>query len=151
MNTKEEEWGNVLCLRDSVVLRDRLMTDAALGGPRPIKSEHSYSLLAPSPPPSPATPGANPHTPNSDSSSGAIGSVANTNSSMDFANLDHKSLDIRSRIDGNTLLQTFYSYTLRTCDISCQFFPKTISSILFKRIYKLQKYIIEVLYQFLRY
>jgi len=101
MSTKEEEWGNVLCLRDSVVLRDRLMTDAALGGPRPIKSEHSYSLLAPSPPPSPATPGANPHTPNSDSSSGAVGSsVAATNSSMDFANLDHKSLDIRSRIDG---------------------------------------------------
>ncbi|KAH0955562.1 hypothetical protein HN011_011621 [Eciton burchellii] len=100
MSTKEEEWGNVLCLRDSVVLRDRLMTDAALGGPRPIKSEHSYSLLAPSPPPSPATPGANPHTPNSDSSSGAVGSsVAATNSSMDFANLDHKSLDIRSRID----------------------------------------------------
>lgn len=102
MSTKEEEWGNVLCLRDSVVLRDRLMTDAALGGPRPIKSEHSYSLLAPSPPPSPATPGANPHTPNSDSSSGAVGStVANSSSSsMDFANLDHKSLDIRGRMDG---------------------------------------------------
>ncbi|XP_026824527.1 cyclic AMP response element-binding protein A isoform X1 [Ooceraea biroi] len=101
MGTKEEEWGNVLCLRDSVVLRDRLMTDAALGGPRPIKSEHSYSLLAPSPPPSPATPGVNPHTPNSDSSSGAVGSTAaNTNSSMDFANLDHKSLDIR-RIDAS--------------------------------------------------
>ncbi|KAL6441678.1 hypothetical protein ACFW04_003656 [Cataglyphis niger] len=92
MSTKEEEWGNNL--RDSVVLRDRLMTDAALGGPRPIKSEHSYSLLAHSPPPSPATPGVNPHTPNS--GSGAVGST--TSSSIDFANLDQKSLDIR-RID----------------------------------------------------
>lgn len=97
MSTKEEEWGNALCLRNNVILRDRLMTDAALGGPRPIKSEHSYSLLAPSPPPSPATPGDNPHTPNS--GSGAVGSTATTSSSIDFANLDHKSLDIRDRID----------------------------------------------------
>ncbi|KAG7187994.1 hypothetical protein KM043_013950 [Ampulex compressa] len=71
-SSKEEEWGNVLCLRDGsslgVVLRDRLMTDAALGGPRPIKSEHSYSLLASSPPASPATPGVSPRTPNSGSS-----------------------------------------------------------------------------------
>lgn len=95
MSTKEEDWGNGL--RDSVVLRDRLMTDAALGGPRPIKSEHSYSLLAHSPPPSPATPGVNPHTPNS--CSGAVdSSTSNTSSSIDFANLDQKSLDIR-RID----------------------------------------------------
>ncbi|XP_011256311.1 cyclic AMP response element-binding protein A [Camponotus floridanus] len=95
MSTKEEEWGN--SLRDSVVLRDRLMTDAALGGPRPIKSEHSYSLLIHSPPPSPATPGVNPHTPNS--GSGAVGSSTScTSSSIDFANLDQKSLDIR-RID----------------------------------------------------
>ncbi|XP_020279524.1 cyclic AMP response element-binding protein A isoform X2 [Pseudomyrmex gracilis] len=100
LSTKDDEWGNPLCLRDSVVLRDRLMTDAAIGGPRPIKSEHSYSLLACSPPPSPATPGANPHTPNSGSSSDAVDSTtANTSSSIDFANLDHKSLDIRSRID----------------------------------------------------
>lgn len=98
MSTKEEEWGN--SLRDSVVLRDRLMTDAALGGPRPIKSEHSYSLLAHSPPPSPATPGVNPHTPNS--GSGAVGST--TSSSIDFANLDQKSLDIR-RIDGKMILR----------------------------------------------
>lgn len=106
MTNKEEEWGNVLCLRDGVVLRDRLMTDAALGGPRPIKSEHSYSLLASSPPPSPATPGANPHTPNSGSSSGAVGSTtANTSSSVDSVNLNHKSLDIRSRIDGKILLR----------------------------------------------
>ncbi|XP_018369225.1 PREDICTED: cyclic AMP response element-binding protein A-like [Trachymyrmex cornetzi] len=100
LNTKEEEWSNVLSFRHNVILRDRLMTDAALGGPRPIKSEHSYSLLASSPPPSPATPGANPHTPNS--GSGAVGSTAvTTNSSIDFANrfLDHKSLDIRDRID----------------------------------------------------
>ncbi|TGZ52064.1 Cyclic AMP response element-binding protein A [Temnothorax longispinosus] len=97
MNTKEEEWGNAVCLRNNVILRDRLMTDAALGGPRPIKSEHSYSLLAPSPPPSPATPGDNPHTPNS--CSGAVGSTATTSSSIDFANLDHKSLDIRDRMD----------------------------------------------------
>ncbi|KZC07964.1 Cyclic AMP response element-binding protein A [Dufourea novaeangliae] len=77
------------------------MTDAALGGPRPIKSEHSYSLLASSPPPSPATPGANPHTPNSGSSADTVAaSLSNTNSSIDPNNLDHhKSLDIRSRID----------------------------------------------------
>lgn len=37
---------------ESVVLRDRLMTDAALGGPKPIKAEHSYSLLVCSSPPS---------------------------------------------------------------------------------------------------
>ncbi|XP_070512147.1 cyclic AMP response element-binding protein A isoform X2 [Cardiocondyla obscurior] len=99
MSIKEEEWGNALCLKNKVILgRDRLMTDAALGGPRPIKSEHSYSLLAPSPPPSPATPGDNPFTPNS--GSGAVGtSTAITSSSIDFANLDHKSLDIRDRID----------------------------------------------------
>ncbi|XP_011872569.1 PREDICTED: cyclic AMP response element-binding protein A [Vollenhovia emeryi] len=95
MSTKEEEWG-ALCERN-VILRDRLMTDAALGGPRPIKSEHSYSLLAPSPPPSPATPGDNPHTPNSDS--GAVGTTPTTSSSIDFANLDHKSLDIRDDME----------------------------------------------------
>ncbi|XP_011501931.1 PREDICTED: cyclic AMP response element-binding protein A isoform X2 [Ceratosolen solmsi marchali] len=57
--TKEDDWGvgGGVSLRDcrqtsfGVVLRDRLMTDAALGGPKPIKSEHSYSLLACSPPP----------------------------------------------------------------------------------------------------
>ncbi|XP_011161779.1 cyclic AMP response element-binding protein A [Solenopsis invicta] len=98
MCTREEEWGNAL-LRNNVILRDRLMTDAALGGPRPpIKYEHSYSLSASSPPPSPATPGANPHTPNS--GSGAVGfATATTSSSIDFANLDHRSLDIRDRID----------------------------------------------------
>jgi hypothetical protein len=99
MCTREEEWGNAL-LRNNVILRDRLMTDAALGGPRPpIKYEHSYSLSASSPPPSPATPGANPHTPNS--GSGAVGfATATASSSIDFANLDHRSLDIRDRIDG---------------------------------------------------
>ncbi|XP_003703464.1 cyclic-AMP response element binding protein A [Megachile rotundata] len=102
---KEEEWGNGLNVRDKsslgVVLRDRLMTDAALGGPRPIKSEHNYSLLASSPPPSPATPGANPHTPNSGSSADRVGaSLSSTSSSIDSNNLGHhKSLDIRSRID----------------------------------------------------
>lgn len=104
MYIKEEEWSNV-CLRNNVILRDRLMTDAALGGPRPIKSEHSYSLLAPSPPPSPATPGDNPHTPNS--GSGAVGSTVTTSSSIDFANLDHKSLDIRDRIDGKKMTTVF--------------------------------------------
>nr|KAF7429282.1 hypothetical protein H0235_005680 [Vespula pensylvanica] len=106
MTSREEEWGNVLCLRDksslSVVLRDRLMTDAALGGPRPIKSEHSYSLLASSPPPSPATPGTNPCTPkNSVPSTSTAGTMAvNTISSIDSNNLDHsKSLDIRPRFD----------------------------------------------------
>ncbi|CAL7938808.1 unnamed protein product [Xylocopa violacea] len=97
---KEEEWGNALNVRDKsslgVVLRDRLMTDAALGGPRPIKSEHNYSLLASSPPPSPATPGANPHTPNSGSSADRVGPTV----SIGVTNLDHhKSLAIRSRID----------------------------------------------------
>jgi len=106
LSIKEEECSNALSFRHNVILRDRLMTDAALGGPRPIKSEHSYSLLAPSPPPSPATPGANPHTPNS--GSGAVGSTTvTTSSSIDFANLDHKSLDIRDRIDGKKM-----------CDIS---------------------------------
>lgn len=106
MVTKEEEWGNVLSVRDKsafgVVLRDRLMTDAALGGPRPIKSEHNYSLLASSPPPSPATPGANPHTPNSASTADRVGPTLSTaSSSIGSSNLDHhKSLDIRSRIDG---------------------------------------------------
>lgn len=53
---KEDEWNSFLNLRDfpsekfNVVLRDRLMTDAALGNsntdrPKPIKTEHSYSLL----------------------------------------------------------------------------------------------------------
>jgi len=113
MSTKEEEWGN--SLRDSVVLRDRLMTDAALGGPRPIKSEHSYSLLAHSPPPSPATPGVNPHTPNS--GSGAVGSsTSSTNSSIDFANLDQKSLDIR-RIDGKMIRTIFFSLFKRHYNI----------------------------------
>lgn len=108
MGAKEEEWGNALNVRDKsslgVVLRDRLMTDAALGGPRPIKSEHNYSLLASSPPPSPATPGANPHTPNSGSSADRVGaSLSTTSSSIDSTNLDHhKSLDIRSRIDGKS-------------------------------------------------
>ncbi|XP_034936704.1 cyclic AMP response element-binding protein A isoform X2 [Chelonus insularis] len=59
MASKDEEWGNILGVKDKmtldVVLRDRLMTDAALGGPKPIKTEHSYSLLAYSPPASPAT------------------------------------------------------------------------------------------------
>ncbi|XP_012255311.2 cyclic AMP response element-binding protein A-like isoform X1 [Athalia rosae] len=72
MTTRDEDWGSASCsgARDKttpgVVLRDRLMTDAALGGPRPIKSEHSYSLLASSPPASPAIPSGNdtPDTPN---------------------------------------------------------------------------------------
>ncbi|XP_017893306.1 cyclic AMP response element-binding protein A [Ceratina calcarata] len=103
LTMKEEEWSNGLSVRDKssigVVLRDRLMTDAALGGPRPIKSEHNYSLLASSPPPSPATPGANPHTPNSGSCADRVGASA-VSSSINSTNLDHhKSLDIRSRID----------------------------------------------------
>ncbi|XP_046748493.1 cyclic AMP response element-binding protein A-like isoform X1 [Diprion similis] len=62
MSMRDEEWSSASCasrdkLEPGVVLRDRLMTDAALGGPRPIKSEHSYSLLASSPPSSPAIPG----------------------------------------------------------------------------------------------
>ncbi|OXU21230.1 hypothetical protein TSAR_003660 [Trichomalopsis sarcophagae] len=57
---KDDDWSCSIgsaSLRDckqtsfGVVLRDRLMTDAALGGPKPIKSEHSYSMLACSPPP----------------------------------------------------------------------------------------------------
>ncbi|XP_015605572.1 cyclic AMP response element-binding protein A [Cephus cinctus] len=96
MATRDEEWGSVLCLRDKsslgVVLRDRLMTDAALGGPRPIKSEHSYSLLTSSPPPSPATPGDNPHTPNS-------GSTAGPEKISGTAVEHHKALQLRNRID----------------------------------------------------
>lgn len=119
MGTKEEEWGNHgLTVRDKssqgVVLRDRLMTDAALGGPRPIKSEHNYSLLTSSPPPSPATPGANPHTPNSGSSADRVGASlsANSSNSIDSTNMDHhKSLDIRSRIDGKIIL-SLYGYDM---------------------------------------
>lgn len=54
---KDDEWGNILNNKadktSRVVLRDRLMTDAAIDGPRPIKTEHSYSLSAYSPPASP--------------------------------------------------------------------------------------------------
>lgn len=61
ITVRDEDWGTTaVSTREKttpcVVLRDRLMTDAALGGPRPIKSEHSYSLLASSPPASPAIP-----------------------------------------------------------------------------------------------
>lgn len=113
MSTKEEEWNNVLYAQNcDVVLRDRLMTDAALGGPRPIKSEHSYSLLVSSPPPSPATPGGNPHTPNSGSSSGTADSTAtSTAASIDFAHLDHKAHELlRSRIDGKITFTLFTIY-----------------------------------------
>ncbi|KAJ8675965.1 hypothetical protein QAD02_011751 [Eretmocerus hayati] len=48
MGCKDDDWSG--CKQSNsgfgVVLRDRLMTDAALGGPKPIKSEHSYSMLA---------------------------------------------------------------------------------------------------------
>ncbi|XP_014469401.1 PREDICTED: cyclic AMP response element-binding protein A isoform X2 [Dinoponera quadriceps] len=99
---REEEWNNVLYVQNNdVVLRDRLMTDAALGGPRPIKSEHSYSLRLSSPPPSPAMPGGDPHTPNSSSSSGTVDpTTASTAASIDFVHLDHKSHELlRGRID----------------------------------------------------
>ena len=103
MNTREDEWG-VLCPRDktsmSVVLRDRLMTDAALGGPKPIKTEHSYSLLACSPPPSPTIPGANSHTPNSPTSAG---STTVLSCSSDAPTQSHKTMELRSRIDGEIL------------------------------------------------
>lgn len=106
MSTKDEEWHNVLHVQnDDVVLRDRLMTDAALGGPRPIKSEHSYSLLTSSPPPSPATPGGNPYTPNASSSAGVVGSTtASTAATIDFVQLHHKPLELlRTRIDGKDI------------------------------------------------
>ncbi|XP_066591445.1 cyclic AMP response element-binding protein A-like [Prorops nasuta] len=114
MATREEEWSNVLFLRDKssngVVLRDRLMTDAALGGPKPIKTEHNYSLLTCSAPLSPATPTGNPHTPNSSGSSvenvvAGASSVVTTSritspsSTINNAAIDRKPLDIRSRID----------------------------------------------------
>lgn len=110
MATKEEEWGNVLWLKDKsslgVVLRDRLMTDAALGGPRPIKSEHSYSLSATSPPGSPpATPTENnQHLPNSDSLSAVdnpevdVISHANSNCCNEVRRL--KPMDVSNKIDG---------------------------------------------------
>lgn len=97
MNCRDEEWG-VLSPKDKtgVVLRDRLMTDAAIGGPKPIKTEHSYSLLACSPPPSPATPGANPHIPNSDTSAGSTTIIS---CSSDAPVQSHKPMELRSRID----------------------------------------------------
>ncbi|XP_032677851.1 cyclic AMP response element-binding protein A isoform X1 [Odontomachus brunneus] len=102
MNTKEEEW-SVQCIQDNnVILRDRLMTDAALGGPRPIKSEHSYSLnLTSSPPPSPTMPGGSPHTPNADSSAGTVlSNTASNVASIDFVHLHHKPLEfLRSKVD----------------------------------------------------
>lgn len=117
--SKDEEFGNLLCLRNSVVLRDRLMTDAALGGPRPIKSEHSYSLLASSPPPSPTKPEANPYTPSPDSSSDAVGSsAASTIPTVDFANLDHKPLYMRGRVDGKTTRNNFSKHLAMTINIS---------------------------------
>lgn len=106
MATREEEWGNVLCLREKgtlgVVLRDRLMTDAALGGTRPIKSEHSYSLLACSPPASPVAPEARQHTLHSVSIEGFTGSTCSSGTINSSGNLaeHHKSLGLRSRIDG---------------------------------------------------
>ena len=108
MATREEEWGNVLSLREkgnlNVVLRDRLMTDAALGGPRPIKSEHSYSLLACSPPPSPATRNSNQHTPNSISIEGFAGSTCISINSNLHSVEHHKTLGLRSRIDGTDIV-----------------------------------------------
>ncbi|XP_043267287.1 cyclic AMP response element-binding protein A [Venturia canescens] len=105
MATREEEWGNVLCLREKgtlgVVLRDRLMTDAALGGTRPIKSEHSYSLLACSPPASPAATESSRHTPHSVSIEGFTGSTCSSGTINPASGMaeHHKSLGLRSRID----------------------------------------------------
>ncbi|XP_043799494.1 cyclic AMP response element-binding protein A isoform X2 [Apis laboriosa] len=144
MGTKEEEWGNHgLIVRDKsslgVVLRDRLMTDAALGGPRPIKSEHNYSLLTSSPPPSPATPGANPHTPNSGSSADRVGASlsANGSNSIDSTNMDHhKSLDIRSRID-DMEEECFPAISMNTAsgrdDLSSSSSTSSTSTIILKR------------------
>lgn len=144
MGTKEEEWGNHgLTVRDKssqgVVLRDRLMTDAALGGPRPIKSEHNYSLLTSSPPPSPATPGANPHTPNSGSSADRVGASlsANSSNSIDSTNMDHhKSLDIRSRID-DMEEECFPAISMNTAsgrdDLSSSSSTSSTSTIILKR------------------
>ncbi|KAK0084931.1 hypothetical protein PV325_006133 [Microctonus aethiopoides] len=97
LSNKDDDWGNaLLSVKDKttlgVVLTDRLMTDAALRGPRPIKSEHSYSLSAYSPPASPATPGDNPHTPNS-------GSMSMRNSEIIDGVISHKTLGLRTKID----------------------------------------------------
>ena len=106
MNTREDEWG-ILSSRDkmsmSVVLRDRLMTDAALGGPKPIKTEHSYSLLACSPPQSPDTPDADPHTPIPTISAGST-TVITCSSEVPVQN--HKNMEFRSRIDGKAIRWT---------------------------------------------
>ncbi|XP_051155600.1 cyclic AMP response element-binding protein A [Leptopilina boulardi] len=110
MNMREDEWG-VLCSKDktsmSVVLRDRLMTDAALGGSKPIKTEHSYSLLACSPPPSPSESPSDAnhhhhhHTPHSlDSTNSAIsaGSTTVISCSSNTTVETHKTMELRSRI-----------------------------------------------------
>ncbi|XP_043468756.1 cyclic AMP response element-binding protein A [Leptopilina heterotoma] len=105
MGMREDEWG-VLCSKDrtsmGVVLRDRLMTDAALGGSKPIKTEHSYSLLACSPPPSPESPSdVSPHTPHSlDSPNSAIsaGSTTVISCSSNTTVQTHKTMELRSRI-----------------------------------------------------
>lgn len=97
MNTRDEDWGSSSsCARDKtpcVVLRDRLMTDAALGGPRPIKSEHSYSLLASSPPQSPAITANDTTDTTRDRST--VKNVANSS----LIN-GHQVLVLRNRIDG---------------------------------------------------
>lgn len=129
MSMREDEWG-VLCSKDktsmSVVLRDRLMTDAALGGSKPIKTEHSYSLLACSPPPSPESPSdANPHTPHSlDSPNSAIsaGSTTVISCSSDTSVQTHKTMELRSRIHGKDNNVSFHSrisnILLRQCYFS---------------------------------
>ncbi|XP_044017901.1 cyclic AMP response element-binding protein A-like isoform X2 [Aphidius gifuensis] len=57
-SSRDDEWGGIFCDKDiktasDVILKDQLITDASLGVKRPIKSEHSYSMLVTSPPPSP--------------------------------------------------------------------------------------------------
>ncbi|XP_063993432.1 cyclic AMP response element-binding protein A-like isoform X2 [Diachasmimorpha longicaudata] len=95
--TKEDDWTNVLSSREKslgVVLRDRLMTDAALGGFRPIKSDHSYSLLTNSPPATPVQPGSPFHISNSDATL-----IHNNSRHHGVIHEGHKVITLRARMD----------------------------------------------------
>lgn len=96
---REDEWNSILLGKENkttlnVVLKDRLMTDAALGGPRPVKTEHNYSMLASSSPASPAIPENNQHTPNLISSS-VQNQIIHTKQGNEA-----KTIGLQTRIDG---------------------------------------------------
>lgn len=104
--SKDEDWGSIPGMRNkspvSVVIRDRLMTDAALGGPKPIKTEHSYSLLASSPPRSPDTPNVITNVSNNDPS-GCQDAVISSSSQEVSRNIQLS----RARMTGNSIFHYF--------------------------------------------